>query len=116
MMRQTAAFQVALDLDDEPWLRWRVLNAAAPYVVAIFANSAIYAAADTGCASARAQVWRALDPARTGLPWSAGAGRGLSRLRARGAGDPAPDRGGEHLPSATGWGAPSSRPTSGTTT
>ncbi len=42
MMRQTAAFQVALDLDDEPWLRWRVLNAAAPYVVAIFANSPIY--------------------------------------------------------------------------
>lgn len=69
MMRQTAAFQVALDLDDEPWLRWQVLNAAAPYMVAIFANSATYAGRDTGCASARAQVWRALDPARTGLPW-----------------------------------------------
>jgi len=70
MMRQTAAFQIALDLDDEPWLRWRVLNAAAPYMVAIFANSATYARADTGCASARSQVWRALDPSRTGLPWS----------------------------------------------
>ena len=70
MMRQTAAFQVALDLDDEPWLRWRVLNAAAPYVVAIFANSAVYGRHETGCASARAQVWRALDPSRTGLPWS----------------------------------------------
>ena len=70
MMRQTAAFQVALDLDDEPWLRWQVLNAAAPYVVAIFANSAIYAGEETGCASARAAVWRTLDPARTGLPWS----------------------------------------------
>ncbi len=69
MMRQTAAFQVALDLDDEPWLRWRVLNAAAPYVVAIFANSSTYAGRQTGCASARAQVWRALDPARTGLPF-----------------------------------------------
>jgi glutamate--cysteine ligase len=73
MMRQTAAFQVALDLDAEPWLRWQVLNAAAPYVVAIFANSAVYAGTQTGCASARASVWRALDPARTGLPWSASA-------------------------------------------
>jgi glutamate--cysteine ligase len=71
MMRQTASFQMALDLDDEPWLRWQVLNAAAPYVVAIFANSPVYDGADTGCASARAQVWRALDPGRTGLPWSA---------------------------------------------
>jgi glutamate--cysteine ligase len=71
MMRQTAAFQMSLDLDDEPWLRWRVLNAAAPYVVAIFANSAVYAGQETGCASARAHVWRVLDPARTGLPWSA---------------------------------------------
>ena len=71
MMRQTAAFQVALDLDDEPWLRWQVLNAAAPYVVAIFANSPVYAREETGCASARATVWRELDPARTGLPWSA---------------------------------------------
>lgn len=70
MMRQTAAFQVALDLDDEPWQRWRVLNAAAPYVVAIFANSPVYAGEDTGSPSARARVWRALDPARTGLPWS----------------------------------------------
>jgi glutamate--cysteine ligase len=69
MMRQTAAFQVALDLDDEPWLRWRVLNAAAPCFVAIFANSSKYAGRETGCPSARAQVWRALDPTRTGLPW-----------------------------------------------
>jgi glutamate--cysteine ligase len=70
MMRQTAAFQVALDLDDEPWLRWQVLNAAAPYVVAIFANSPVYDGQATGCASARAAVWRTLDPGRTGLPWS----------------------------------------------
>jgi glutamate--cysteine ligase len=69
MMRQTAAFQVSLDLDDEPWLRWSVLNAAAPYITAIFANSPIYEGSATGCRSTRAQVWRALDPARTGLPW-----------------------------------------------
>ena len=69
MMRQTASFQVALDLDDEPWLRWRVLNAAAPYVVAMFANSSAYAGEETGCPSLRALVWRALDPSRTGLPY-----------------------------------------------
>ena len=99
MMRQTAAFQVALDLDDEPWLRWQVLNAAAPYVVAIFANSAVYAGAETGCASARASVWRALDPARTGLPWSAG--RPVERYLDFALAAPAillPAFGGEHLP------------------
>jgi glutamate--cysteine ligase len=69
MMRQTAAFQIGLDLDDEPWLRWRVLNAAAPYVTAIFANSPLYDGEPTGFRSTRAAVWRALDPARTGLPW-----------------------------------------------
>lgn len=69
MMRQTAAFQVSVDFDDEPWLRWRVLNGAAPYVVAIFANSPIYAGAPTGYQSSRAQTWRNLDPTRTGLPY-----------------------------------------------
>ena len=69
MMRQTAAFQVSLDLDDEPWLRWTVLNAAAPYATAIFANSPVYDRSPTGLRSTRAQVWRALDPLRTGLPW-----------------------------------------------
>jgi glutamate--cysteine ligase len=69
MMRQTAALQISLDFDDEPWLRWRVLNAAAPYITAIFANSPIYAGEPTGCQSARAEVWRAVDPARTGIPY-----------------------------------------------
>jgi glutamate--cysteine ligase len=71
MMRQTAAFQISLDLDDEPLLRWRVLNAAAPYFTAIFANSPVYNGSPTGYRSTRAQVWRTLDPARTGLPWDA---------------------------------------------
>jgi glutamate--cysteine ligase len=71
MMRQTAAFQISLDLDDQPWLRWRVLNAAAPYVTAIFANSPIYARQDTGYQSARAVVWRDVDPTRTGMPYGA---------------------------------------------
>jgi glutamate--cysteine ligase len=69
MMRQTAAFQISVDFDDEPWLRWRVLNAAAPFFVAIFANSPIYAGERTGHQSSRADVWRQLDPARTGLPY-----------------------------------------------
>jgi glutamate--cysteine ligase len=69
MMRQTAALQVGLDFDDEPWLRWRVLNAAAPYVVAIFANSPIYAGEPAGYQSARANAWRKLDPTRTGIPY-----------------------------------------------
>lgn len=69
MMRQTAAFQVSLNFDDEPWLRWRVLNAATPYVVAIFANSPIYAGESTGHQSARAAVWRDVDPTRTGIPY-----------------------------------------------
>jgi glutamate--cysteine ligase len=70
MMRQTAALQISLDLDEDVWLRWRVLNAAAPYLAAIFANSPIYARQDTGCQSARSLVWRDVDPARTGLPYS----------------------------------------------
>ena len=69
MMRQTASLQVNLDFDDEPWLRWRVLNAAAPYVTAMFANSPIYAGETTGYQSARAEFWRRVDPARTGLPY-----------------------------------------------
>jgi glutamate--cysteine ligase len=61
---------VSLDFDDEPWLRWKVLNAAAPYLIAIFANSPIYAGEPTGYQSARAAVWRAVDPSRTGIPYS----------------------------------------------
>jgi glutamate--cysteine ligase len=70
MMRQTAAFQISLDLGDETWLRWRVLNAAAPYLAAIFANSPIYARQDTGWQSARTLVWRNVDPLRTGIPYA----------------------------------------------
>lgn len=69
MMRQTAAFQLNLDFDDEPWLRWRVLNSAAPLVVAIFANSPMYAGEQTGYKSTRAHIWRQLDPSRTGIPY-----------------------------------------------
>jgi glutamate--cysteine ligase len=71
MMRQTAAFQMTIDADDDPVGLWQVLSAAAPYVTAMFANSSRYAGAATGDRSTRAQTWRALDPARTGLPAAA---------------------------------------------
>jgi glutamate--cysteine ligase len=71
MMRQTAAFQISLDFGDQPLLRWRVLNAAAPYVTAIFANSPIYAGECTGYQSERGAVWRKVDPLRTGIAYGA---------------------------------------------
>lgn len=67
MMRHTASFQLNLDFEHEPLRRWRALNALAPYVVAIFANSPLHEEHPTGHASTRAHVWRQLDPSRTGL-------------------------------------------------
>lgn len=67
MMRQTAAFHLNLDFGRENMLRWRVLNAAAPCLTAIFANSSRYAGSGTANASNRALAWRGLDPARTGI-------------------------------------------------
>ena len=69
MMRQTASFQVNLDFPDQPWLAWRVLNAMAPYVSAILANSPLYQRRPTGFQSTRAAVWRAVDPQRTGIAY-----------------------------------------------
>ena len=67
MMRQTASFQLNLDWGVEPLLPWRLMNAAAPYITAIFANSSTYAGQETGFRSYRAEVWRELDPERTGV-------------------------------------------------
>ena len=67
MMRQTASFQVGLDLGEDPFARWRLLNALAPDITALFANSRRYAGADTGHHSYRAATWRALDSSRTGV-------------------------------------------------
>lgn len=66
MMRQTAAMQVSLDFGAEPLAAWRVLNAMAPYVTAIFANSPVYRGERTGHRSYRARIWRELDGGRTG--------------------------------------------------
>jgi glutamate--cysteine ligase len=69
MMRQTASLQMNLDFPREGWRGWRVLNAASPYITAIFANSPIYQGRPAGYQSVRAAVWRSVDPARTGLPY-----------------------------------------------
>lgn len=69
MMRQTASFQVCLDIGTGAVAarRWRVLNAAAPYLVAIFANSPRYDGTFSDHQSVRAACWRRLDPLRTGV-------------------------------------------------
>jgi glutamate--cysteine ligase len=67
MMRQTASFQVSLDTSEDPKTLWRLLNAAAPTIVSMFANSAIYEGKPSGYRSFRAHVWRMLDPKRTGV-------------------------------------------------
>lgn len=72
MMRQTAAIQISVEHGPRPLERWALLNALAPYLVAIFANSSRYAGAETGHASYRAHLWRELDSSRTGIPFDAG--------------------------------------------
>jgi len=67
MMRQTAAIQISVDRGGNPARRWRLLNDLAPYLIAIFANSPIYAGRDTGHKSFRANCWRRLDVTRTGV-------------------------------------------------
>ena len=67
MMRQTAALQINLERGEDPKSRWRLLNSLAPIVVALFANSRQYAGKQTEWASYRSQLWRTLDPSRTGI-------------------------------------------------
>jgi glutamate--cysteine ligase len=67
MMRQTAALQINLERGEGPKVRWRLLNSLAPIIVALFANSRQYASKRTEWASYRAQLWRTLDPSRTGI-------------------------------------------------
>ena len=68
MMRQTASLQINIEVGPAPVERWILLNALAPYVTAIFANSPDYAGKITGHRSYRAHLWRTLDTTRTGLP------------------------------------------------
>jgi glutamate--cysteine ligase len=68
MMRQTASLQINVEAGPNPHERWSLLNAIAPYVTAIFANSPHYAGRPSGHKSYRAHLWRMLDKSRTGLP------------------------------------------------
>ena len=78
-----------------------MLNAAAPLLTALFANSRVYEGAAAGARSVRARSWRELDPARTGL-----LGRGADPageyldFALRRAGDPAGREGEPPLPFA----------------
>lgn len=72
MMRQTASIQVNVDPGEDPVGCWRLLNALAPVLTAMFANSRAYGGAPTEHASYRAATWRHVDPARTGLAWTPG--------------------------------------------
>lgn len=67
MMRQTASLQINVERGPRPQERWRLLNALAPFLVALFANSPRYAGVDTSHKSYRANVWRLLDAKRTGI-------------------------------------------------
>ena len=70
MMGSTASVQLSLDAGTEDGEhamaeRWRTLHAVGPTLVALFANSPLYAGAPTGWHSARQRVWITLDPGRT---------------------------------------------------
>jgi glutamate--cysteine ligase len=67
MMRQSVALHVNVDFGPDPARSWRVINAAVPVLVAMFANSPRLDGADSGWRSNRARAWRELDPARTGF-------------------------------------------------
>jgi len=56
MMRQTASFQVCVDGGDAPELTWTVLNALAPFMVAMFASSPRYADRNTEHKSYRRHI------------------------------------------------------------
>lgn len=98
MMRQTAALQINLERGEDPKSRWRLLNSLAPIVVALFANSRQYARKRTEWASYRAQLWRTLDPSRTGIVYDGTKhverylGFALDAIAMRGGGDGKPYR------------------------
>jgi glutamate--cysteine ligase len=98
MMRQTAALQINLERGEDPKSRWRLLNSLSSIVVALFANSRQYARKRTEWASYRAQLWRTLDPSRTGIVYDEikhverYLGFALDAIAMRGSGDGKPYR------------------------
>lgn len=67
MMRQTAALHINVDAPGPPFEAWRAASAAAPALLAAFANSSRVEGRPSGHRSARAAQWRSLDPGRTGI-------------------------------------------------
>ena len=69
MMRRTSSVQINLDYTSEAEAieMLRVALLVAPISTALFANSPFLEGKPTGFLSARAEIWRNTDPARTGL-------------------------------------------------
>ena len=68
MMKQTASFQVSLDVErDDAFDVWRCLNAIVPIAIAALANSPVYGGRPTGEVSTRAGIWQRVDRSRTGI-------------------------------------------------
>lgn len=65
MMCSTASLQLNLDVGEDLHLRWDLLHALLPVLVAAFANSPVTSGPAGGTRSGRAAVWAAVDPART---------------------------------------------------
>jgi glutamate--cysteine ligase len=69
MMTMTGTVQANFDFSDEADMarKVRVGNSISPLVTALFANSPIREARDSGFLTFRTEVWRQVDPARCGL-------------------------------------------------
>ncbi len=77
MMCNTAGLQVNLSHDPAgSFLRWKVMHAIAPVLLATFANSPGLDCARRSWASLRQGIWQTLDPARTCAPGLTGAPAG----------------------------------------
>lgn len=70
MMRLTASFQVSIDVFDESDFirKYKILGAITPILYTLFDNSPYYEGRFVQVYNARQEVWRNVDPARSGLP------------------------------------------------
>src|SRR5205814_9345628 len=68
MMRLSCALQISLDagLPEQVGRRWHLANLLTPVLIGMFANSPFAAGQPGGWKSARAAMWRSVDPSRTG--------------------------------------------------
>ncbi|MCB0339830.1 MAG: hypothetical protein KDD53_09505, partial [Bdellovibrionales bacterium] len=70
MMKLTSSLQVSVDFNSEKDAlnKLNLANRAAPYFIAMSANSSVTQCEFAGVASARARAWTDTDPARCGFP------------------------------------------------